>query len=571
MFNLVAEKLLTRLLMVGSAFISIFVMWGTVTDPVNVTKLLALGGVAGAAIAITASFQAKQIWSNYKALLITLFCFFLSVINSALQSGAPVSQLVYGTYGRNTGLVTYLLLILLNVSVLGLSQKTSFLKISYGLLAAGLINVIYCLWVITVGDFIGWSNPYGNILGTFGNPNFIGAFLGMFVSVLFAFLIKPNLGLIYRVVGLAVLIVALVEIKSSHAIQGIVVAAGGISLVGFYFLRSKFNSKLIPAIYSAVVLLVGLIATLGALQIGPLTKLIYKNSVSLRGEYWQAAWNMGSKFPFSGVGMDTYGDWYRRLRDDHALINPGPGVISNAAHSVVMDQFAYGGWPMLITYLAVLVLVVIAIVKVSIRRREFDFTFIGLAVAWICYQVQSLISINQIGLAIWGWLLGGAVIAYERTTRAANEDQSKSMDSGSKKNRASAKQGFGLSPTMVGVIGGVIGLLIATPPYSADTKWKSALGSGSIETVEQALTPSYLNPVSSFRYASASQLFESNKLYDQAYKYAKIAIKFNPDSFDAWNMLYYIQKSTQADRDLAKQNLVRLDPKNKELFNVPKQ
>jgi hypothetical protein len=571
MFNLVAEKLLTRLLMVGSAFISIFVMWGTVTDPVNVTKLLALGGVAGAAIAITASFQAKQIWSNYKALLITLFCFFLSVINSALQSGAPVSQLVYGSYGRNTGLVTYLLLILLIVSVLGLSQKTSFLKISYGLLAAGLINVIYCLWVITVGDFIGWSNPYGNILGTFGNPNFIGAFLGMFVSVLFAFLIKPNLGLIYRVVGSAVLIVALVEIKSSHAIQGIVVAAGGISLVGYYFLRSKFTSNLIPAIYSAVVLLVGLIATLGALQIGPLTKLIYKNSVSLRGEYWQAAWNMGSKFPFSGVGMDTYGDWYRRLRDDHALINPGPGVISNAAHSVVMDQFAYGGWPMLITYLAVLVLVVIAIVKVSIRRREFDFTFIGLAVAWICYQVQSLISINQIGLAIWGWLLGGAVIAYERTTRAANEDQSKSMDSGSKKNRASAKQGFGLSPTMVGVIGGVVGLLIATPPYSADTKWKSALGSGSIETVEQALTPSYLNPVSSFRYASASQLFESNKLYDQAYKYAKIAIKFNPDSFDAWNMLYYIQKSTQADRDLAKQNLVRLDPKNKELFNVPKQ
>jgi len=280
---------------------------------------------------------------------------------------------------------------------------------------------------------------------------------------------------------------------------------------------------------------------------------------------------MGSKFPFSGVGMDTYGDWYRRLRDDHALINPGPGVISNAAHSVVMDQFAYGGWPMLITYLAVLVLVVIAIVKVSIRRREFDFTFVGLAVAWICYQVQSLISINQIGLAIWGWLLGGAVIAYERTTRAAIEDQSKSMDSGSKKNHTSAQQGFGLSPTMVGVIGGVVGLLIATPPYSADTKWKSALGSGSIETVEQALTPSYLNPVSSFRYASASQLFETNKLYDQPYKYAKIAIKFNPDSFDAWNMLYYIQKSTQADRDLAKQNLVRLDPKNKELFNVPKQ
>ena len=571
MLNLVAEKSLARLLMIGSAFISIFVMWGTVTDPVNVTKLLALGGVAGAAITIAASFQARQIWLNYRTLVITLFLFLLSVLNSAMQSSAPMSQIVYGSYGRNTGLVTYLLLIALFMAALGLSQNISFLQISYGLLAAGLINVIYCLWVITFGDFIGWSNPYGNILGTFGNPNFIGAFLGIFVSVLFAFLIKPNLSLIYRGFGSVVLIFALVEIKSSHAIQGIVVAAGGISLVGFYFLRSKFNSNLIPAIYSAIVLSLGVIATLGALQIGPLTKLIYKNSVSLRGEYWQAAWNMGSKFPFSGVGMDTYGDWYRRLRDDHALINPGPKVISNAAHSVVMDQFAYGGWPMLLTYLAVLILVIIAIVKVSIRRREFDFTFIGLSVAWICYQVQSLISINQIGLAIWGWLLGGAVIAYERVTRTANQDNPKSIDMSSKKKRTSTQQGFGLSPTMVGILGGVIGLLIATPPYSSDTKWKSALGSGSLETVEKALTPSYLNPISSFRYAGASQLFESNKLYDQAYKYAKIAIEFNPDSFDAWNMLYYIQKSTPAERALAKKNLERLDPKNKELFNVPKQ
>jgi len=571
MFNLVAEKSLARLLMIGSAFISIFVVWGTVTDPVNVTKLLALGGVAGAAIAIVVSFQAKQIWVNYKTILILLFLFFISVVNSALQSNAPMAQLVYGSYGRNTGLVTYLLLMALFIAAFGLTQNSSFLQISYGLLAAGFINVVYCLWVIIFGDFIGWSNPYGNILGTFGNPNFIGAFLGIFASVLVAFLVKPSLGWIYRGVGVIVLIATLVEIKSSHAIQGIVVAAGGISLVGFYFLRSKFTSNVIPAIYSGIVLFLGVIATLGALQIGPLTKLIYKNSVSLRGEYWQAAWNMGSKFPFSGVGMDTYGDWYRRLRDDHALINPGPNVITNAAHSVVMDQFAYGGWPMLLTYLAVLVLVIIALVKVSIRQREFDFAFIALGVAWICYQVQSLISINQIGLAIWGWLLGGAVIAYERSTRSRNQEDTKSINSSPKKSRINTKQSFGLSTTMVSVLGGVVGLLIASPPYSSDTKWKSALGSGSIETVEQALTPSYLNPPSSFRYASASQLFESNKLYDQAYKYAKIAIEFNPDSFDAWNLLYYIQKSTPADRELAKKNLERLDPKNKELFNVPKQ
>jgi hypothetical protein len=111
--------------------------------------------------------------------------------------------------------------------------------------------------------------------------------------------------------------------------------------------------------------------------------------------------------------------------------------------------------------------------------------------------------------------------------------------------------------------------LIAVPPFSSDTKWKSAMSSGSVEQIEQALIPGYLNPQGSFRYASAAQLFESNKLYDQAYKYAKIGVEFNPDFFDAWKMLYYIQKSTPEERELAKKNLLRIDPMNKNIFDVP--
>jgi uncharacterized membrane protein YciS (DUF1049 family) len=570
MLNWAAEKTLARLLMAGSGFIAIFIVWSSVTDPVNVTKLLALGAVAGASTAIALSFGAKYIWTNFRAVIVILVIFFLTVANSVIQSQAPMSQLIYGAYGRNTGLVTYLLLALLFISALALSQQVSFLKISYGLLAAGVVNVIYSLWVITVGDFVGWSNPYGNILGTFGNPNFVGAFLGIFASVLLAFALKPGLAWVYRISALVILLITFVEIKSSSAIQGIVVAAGGMALVGFYFLRSKFNSPIIPAIYSGFVLLGGAVATMGALQKGPLTSLIYKNSVSLRGEYWQAGWNMGNKFPISGVGMDTYGDWYRRLRDDHALINPGPNTISNAAHNVVLDQLAYGGWPMLIAYLVILVFVVIAIIKVTLRSKEYDFVFIGLAVAWICYQVQSIISINQIGLAIWGWLLGGALIAYERVTRVSESADVKANGAKASGKGSKSVQSVGVSPFMVGILGAVLGLLIALPPYSSDTKWKSALGSSSVAQIEEALTPGYLNPQSAFRYANAVQLFESNKLYDQAYKYAKIGVEFNPDFFDAWKMLYYIQKSSPEERVLAKANLLRLDPMNKNIFDVPK-
>jgi hypothetical protein len=59
-----------------------------------------------------------------------------------------------------------------------LRREISFNILIWGMFGAGFVNVIYCGWVIAFGDFIPWNNPYGNILGTFGNPNFIGAFLG---------------------------------------------------------------------------------------------------------------------------------------------------------------------------------------------------------------------------------------------------------------------------------------------------------------------------------------------------------------------------------------------------------
>jgi hypothetical protein len=258
--------------------------------------------------------------------------------------------------------------------------------------------------------------------------------------------------------------------------------------------------------------------------------------------------------------MDTYGDWYRQLRDDQALINPGPNTITNAAHNVILDQFAYGGWPMLLAYLAVFPLVIFAIFRVTLRSREFDFTFISLAVAWICYQVQSVISINQIGLAIWGWILGGALIAYEKVTKTSQGSETKSSTQNDR--RLKKKENLGISPLMTGTLGAVVGLLIAVPPYSSDSAWNSALKSGDLNKIEKALQPSYLTPQNSNRYVSAVQLLEANKLYDLSYKYAKIATEFNPNSFEAWAVLYYSQAATPNEKALAKDNASKLDPLN---------
>jgi hypothetical protein len=199
-----------------------------------------------------------------------------------------------------------------------------------------------------------------------------------------------------------------------------------------------------------------------------------------------------------------------------------------------------------------------AILRVTLRARAYDGLFVALAVTFLTYQLQSIISINQVGLAIWGWVLVGALTAYEYTTRPASEEPAKK--------RVAKQKELIFSPQLVGGIGLVIGAIIAVPPMSGDSSWKSALESKNATTVESALTPTYLAPSDSYRYALAVQTFESSKLYDLAYKYAQAGVQFSPDAFDSWRMLYSISKATQADRDLALANMKRLDPKNPDVL-----
>ena len=565
MINQLAERTIARILGIGSAFVAIAVVTGSVTDPVNVTKLFALGGVAVGAFAVVLAFGFGQLWRGSKILVIAAIVFLLAGLSAVLNSSAPLVQNIYGAYGRNTAFITYVLLVLTLISAAILRSTKSFSILIWGLLGAGLVNVVYCLWVIAFGDFIPWNNPYGNILGTFGNPNFVGAFLGLFAASLAAYSLTTGVKFVYRLISLVVFLVALYEIIDSNAIQGRVVVAAGLAIVGFYFVRSKFSSIFAQIVYIGFAGIAGTFALLGALQIGPLTQFIYKTSVSLRGQYWLAGWNMGTEHPLTGVGFDSYGDWYRRARDVQALVLPGPNTTTNAAHNVPFDVFAFGGWPLFIPYLFILLLSVNAIIKVTLRTRAYDGVFVTLTTAWVCYQLQSIISINQIGLAIWGWLFGGALIAYEIATRPKSDGVGeKSQANKEKKARVLAKkQSVSVfSSTLVAGVGAVVGLLIAVPPYSADAKWRSALDSQNVEKVEEALTPGYLNPMNSNKYANAVQLLESSKLNDLALKYAKIGVEFNPDHFDSWKMLYFISKSSPEDKALALENMKRLDPNN---------
>jgi hypothetical protein len=338
-----------------------------------------------------------------------------------------------------------------------------------------------------------------------------------------------------------------------------VVTGAGLAMIGVYLVRSKTKGWAFTASYLIGVAIAGGFALAGALQKGPLSSVIYKRSVSLRGTYWETGVSIGQAHPLTGVGMDTYGDYYRAFRPDRALIDtPGVKVVTNAAHNVVIDIFAYGGYPFLLSYLGILAVGIWAIARVTLRNRAYDGTFVALATTWLAYELQSIISINQIGLAIWGWVLVGALVAYEYSTRPEQES--------SQKVKPQKEKELIFSPQLIGGIGVVIGALLAVPPMAADAKWKSALKAGNLQQAEAALVSTYLSPSDSSRISQAVITFENSKLPEQALKYARFGVEFNPNNFDAWRVLYAASLSTPEDKELALANMKRLDPKNPDVL-----
>ena len=554
------EQFTAKLLGVILSSVTILVVSKSVTDPVNVTKLFLLGGLAFAVFGSSLARRESKIILSHKAIMVILTGFFVASCSSLINSAAPISQSFYGVYGRNNGFLLYFLLLLCFLATLTIKLQKNFKYLIAPLLFAGTVNLLYGLWVKLFGDFIGWNNIYGNLLGTLGNPNFIGSFFGMFSGLLFSYVFSSTSQLRYRIGAAILLPLVFFEIVLTQAVQGKVLFISSLIITSFFYVRSRTKYFFVDIFYIGIALVGFVIALLGTLQKGPLSDFLYKESVSLRGQYWFAGWKTGIENPIFGVGFDSFGDWYRRSRRDSALTLPGIDTVTNTAHNVYLDIFAFGGLPLFLPYLAINLYIFYIIAKHSLKSRNFDPIFVTLTSVWVCYQLQSIISINQIGLAIWGWIYGAGILAY------CNSDiefmREKKIAKSDNQNRIRRAEPKIFSPQLIAGISCVAGFLVSVPPLSADIKWRDAQISQSVQKVESTLVESYMNPPNTFKYAQIVGVFESNGFSDLAHKYALKAIEFNPESYELWRNLTFLKKTTQKERDLALANMKRLDPLN---------
>ena len=532
--------------------------WATF-DPINVPKLavIALGGLITLGALL---FNAKALFARKHRtvqVLISLFVLDLTIV--LFFAGTNPYQEFFGTYGRSTGFVAYIALASLMLGAIVVATSNFISTFARYLLIVGGLSIGYGLLQVVGADPIKWASLYSPVIGFLGNPNFQSSFVGFSGILAFGCICSKELKISWRVAYYAYLLVGAFVILKTESQQGFLVLAGGIAIVGMIWIsRSEFKVLTIPAL---IVSGIGTVfVALGSLNSGPLASLLYKASVTYRGDYWRAGWKMTMEHPFLGVGLDSYGDWYRRTRTLEATLRRGPEVISNAAHNVLLDFSANGGFPLVIIYLALMVLVVISAIKLLKRSTGFDPAIAGLIAVWIAYQAQSIISLNQLGLAVWGWIISGLIIGYEINTREKEVPiEVRPPVSKGRNVKKSVNESVSAKTLMSMVAGGVVGLLVGLPPFIASAQFKSAYTSGNAVKVEKS---AYIWPDEPMRYGQVGLVLQSNKLDAQAQKVVDAALLKFPNEFGLWSLAATLSTATPEQIAEAKKQMKRLDPFN---------
>jgi O-antigen ligase len=392
----------------GLATITIYFQTN-LADPFNSPKLWILLIVAAWLVGYVVSFRniilsSKQLKVSFFLVLLFIFFTLLTTVFTDFKYIA-----FFGENQRRNGFTTYLslsIIFLASTIVVRLFNIRRFYVLT-SLIAT--VSAFYALLQTNGKDFVKWNNPYNSIIGTLGNPNFAAAVMAIIGVIMFSVIFIKDFNMYYRIYAGIVSLLLLGLILRSDARQGLLSYILGVGIFLVIWIYGK-NRKL-GVVGITIGVSVFVFALVGMLQIGPLEKFLYKPSVSVRGYYWRAGLEMLEHHPLFGVGMDRYGAYFKQYREVGYPLSYGFEITSTNAHNTFIQLFATGGFFLGASYLLlnsyILKRAIVGLKNLTGNNR---LLLAGIFSAWIAFHAQSLVSIDNIGIAIWGWVLGGSII-----------------------------------------------------------------------------------------------------------------------------------------------------------------
>jgi hypothetical protein len=357
-----------------------------------------------------------------------------------------------------------------------------------------------------------------------------------------------------------VIVGSIVGLFGANATQGFLILGLGVAIVSYFFAKFKFQSKG-PSRFVATGTLAGVIV--GALDIFqkvPWDPFLYGETISIRGDYWCAGWNMAFANPIFGVGFDGYLNHFRRSRDLVAANRLGSDIPTDAAHNVLLDYASNGGFLFLI--LNILLICIIFVFGLNYLRslNRFDTNFVAIFAVWIGFVTQSIISINQLGLVVWGWVLGGLILGVRSAEK--NEGDTPVNDLKLKQKNLEINQ-F----TIVIALVAILGSFVSMPVVMSDHKFKLAIDSK--KALDLYNSANSWPPITK-KMVLVTAILNENKIYKEAKLLSERTVQINPDSFEAW--IIYSQNPLVSELEMIeiKRQLLRLDPNIAKLGGIDK-
>jgi O-antigen ligase len=275
----------------------------------------------------------------------------------------------------------------------------------YGVVA---VVVGYGLLQVLDLDPFNWRLNYEGIIGNLGNPNFMSVIAALCAAIALIHFIESGLRNGVSYLHLFLFSSALTAVYFSKSTQGWIVFL--ISLAPWVFVRVKRVNLVASRLFVVAISSAVIAVALALFQTGPLSKVLYEQSLSFRADFWRIAWKMAVDNPWLGVGIDRYQNYYREYKTLEQVRALGAEDFSDSAHNLYLHFFATGGFPLGLLFLVINVYVGFRFTVVLKRTNESQTKIASIFGLWLGIQAQNLISIDYPSIALWSWIFGGLAV-----------------------------------------------------------------------------------------------------------------------------------------------------------------
>jgi O-antigen ligase len=463
-----------------------------------------------------------------------------------ITSSAPLEQQIFGRTGRGLGLITTFSLAIILIATMLLVENNKKNHIWFGLVISGFISSLYSILQSFGIDLLKWESRTNGVIGTLGNPNFQSAFAAMVLVPSVLYFSKTRKQYLLALISFMFFSFTIYRTQST---QGII--AGFFSIAIALIIFSWYKNKLLFGLMLLGGFISSIFAILGMLNMGPLSGYLYKVSVQSRGDFWRAAFNTANDNPIFGVGLDSFGDYSLKYRDEIAA-NHNFAEYTDNAHNFFLENAATGGYPSAILNLLIVIFVLFAFVVIQRDIKKFDVTIVSLFSAWAAFQMTTVISPGNLVTMLWNSIISGAILGIAKCVTPDQVSMSK-VSENKLKNLSS-----------ISLIFSITALVIMYPVFSVDRMQLTGMQTGDANLVMKA-TISY--PESTVRYSLIGRELLNSGLTQQSLELVRAGIKFNPHSAGLWALILVNPNAQKSERLEAKERILELDPLNMEVQN----